>query len=456
MISLDTSTKTKTPLAALLVGAKDEKGSVFADLLKSAKIEAKTLKDGALVLAIGEKKIIPQTIAEIKSQKIVTDLPTRELKEFKEIKKEELELLSHKLTSVVENRDLKELIHSAKEYLRERITQSDGYKTAQIKELPNSIESLLNIASSLELDLSSVTLEEVINSAQKKVEKQPKIAHQLSQGVKSEVAGEQIAKNAQTPLQTLLGAMSVEQKELPVFQLLQAAKAPSTTEQFVTIKQQTTTAKSEQPKTTDALKILLSGEKAAAASLSELVVPVAAAQEQMSLDETDMSISSKGVADGAKIEPEAKATASVALKSDSLEVKINEAKQMIKYLSDDIKTAIDNYKAPFTRIKVQLNPSHLGEVDLTVVQRGKELVVNLSSNSVAINTLMTNAIELKTQLQNSGINSATLNFSNSQNSSAEHQQQKRSQREAEYAFAQNEESHEEIMSALEIVIPRYI
>ena len=69
---------------------------------------------------------------------------------------------------------------------------------------------------------------------------------------------------------------------------------------------------------------------------------------------------------------------------------------------------------------------------------------------------MTIAIELKTQLQNSGINSASLNFSSSQNGDAQPQQQKRSQRDAEYKFAQNEESHEEIMSALEIVIPRYI
>ena len=148
-------------------------------------------------------------------------------------------------------------------------------------------------------------------------------------------------------------------------------------------------------------------------------------------------------------------------KAESVEVKINEAKQMMKYLSQDVKTAIEDYKSPFTRIKVQLNPQRLGEVDLTVVQRGNNLHVTLSSNNAAINTLAMNANELKTQLTNSGINNATLNFSNnpqSQDGSASQQQnshQRREEARKEYAFAQNEELHEEIVSSLEIVVAHY-
>ena len=51
-------------------------------------------------------------------------------------------------------------------------------------------------------------------------------------------------------------------------------------------------------------------------------------------------------------------------------MKLNEAKQMIKYLAPDVKSAIEDYKSPFTRVKLQLNPQKLGEVDLTIVQRG--------------------------------------------------------------------------------------
>jgi flagellar hook-length control protein FliK len=147
-------------------------------------------------------------------------------------------------------------------------------------------------------------------------------------------------------------------------------------------------------------------------------------------------------------------------KADSFEVKLNEAKQMIKYLSQDVKTAIEDYKSPFTRVKVQLNPQKLGEVDLTVVQRGKNLHVSLSSNNAAINTLAMNANELRAQLSNSGINNATLNFNNQDGSSSQAgQQEQHRQREQrahdEYSYFENEEQSEEILSSLEIVVPNY-
>ena len=150
----------------------------------------------------------------------------------------------------------------------------------------------------------------------------------------------------------------------------------------------------------------------------------------------------------------------LSLKSDSLEVKLNEAKQMIKYLSQDIKNAIEDYKSPFTRVKLQLNPQKLGEVDLTIVQRGKNLHVNISSNNVAINTLSMNANELRAQLNNSGINNASLNFNNSsggEQQAANQQQNRQNERRAneEYSYFENEDKNEEILSSLEIVVPHY-
>ena len=133
---------------------------------------------------------------------------------------------------------------------------------------------------------------------------------------------------------------------------------------------------------------------------------------------------------------------------------------MVKYLSQDVKTAIEDYKSPFTRVKVQLNPQKLGDVDLTIVQRGKNLHVSLSSNNAAINTLSMNANELRAQLTNNGINNATLNFNNqdSNNSQAGQQEQHRQreqQAQDEYNYFDNEEQSEEILSSLEIVVPNY-
>ena len=143
-----------------------------------------------------------------------------------------------------------------------------------------------------------------------------------------------------------------------------------------------------------------------------------------------------------------------------LSVKMNEAKQLTKYLAQDIKQAIDDYKPPFTRVKVKLNPEKLGEVDLTVVQRGKNVHVNISSNTAAINMLSQNAGDLKTQLTQNGMNNASLNFNSSTDTQSQQQQQqsghqRESAKKAYEAFNQDETS-EEILSSLEIVIPRYV
>ncbi len=149
-------------------------------------------------------------------------------------------------------------------------------------------------------------------------------------------------------------------------------------------------------------------------------------------------------------------------KADSFEVKVHEAKQMIKYLSTDVRTAIEDYKAPFTRVKLALNPQRLGSIELTVVQRGKNLHINLTSNNAAVNTLAIHAQELKVQLGNNGINNASLNFNNNSsdsNQSAFGQQQQNSQQrrdaQNEYNYFENEEKNEEVLNSLEIVVPNY-
>jgi flagellar hook-length control protein FliK len=154
--------------------------------------------------------------------------------------------------------------------------------------------------------------------------------------------------------------------------------------------------------------------------------------------------------------------------TNSLDVKIKEAKTMIKYLSEDIKKSIEEYRPPFMRIKLQLNPKNLGEMDLTVVQRGSSMHITLSSNNAAINMLSLNQADLRAQLQHSGIQNASLNFSSSDQhsdhaGSSAHQQEQRERQHAarEYKYASKGESDlgeasEEILSSLEIVIPKYI
>ena len=140
--------------------------------------------------------------------------------------------------------------------------------------------------------------------------------------------------------------------------------------------------------------------------------------------------------------------------ADTLDVKIHEAKQMMKHLGQDIKKALEEYKPPFSRVKVKLNPQRLGEIDLTVVQRGKNIHINLSSNNTALHLLTHNLQELKMQLSQNGINNASFNF----NGDAHHQQQKEKERNRknEYEYFTQDEEHEEQSRQLEIIVPRYI
>ena len=257
-------------------------------------------------------------------------------------------------------------------------------------------------------------------------------------------------------------------KETPLFKGQKSAEI--STQQIVSAKAiQSNGSEISAPKkrADETLKLLLQGEKTAKKEGSVLTSDFSVATAKViaphAKSETAKTLESLLKADSSDDEGTASKTDGLQVaKADSFEVKLNEAKQMLKYLSQDVKQAIDNYKAPFTRVKVQLNPQKLGEVELTVVQRGKNLHVNLSSNNAAINTLAMNANDLKVQLQNSGIQNASLNFNtNSQGGEAangggaQHQQQQRQNAQDEYAYFEQEEQKEELLSSLEIVVPNY-
>jgi flagellar hook-length control protein FliK len=145
-----------------------------------------------------------------------------------------------------------------------------------------------------------------------------------------------------------------------------------------------------------------------------------------------------------------------AVQKENLEVKINEAKQMVRHLVGEIKEAVQNYKPPFTRIKIQLNPVKLGEVDVTMVQRGNNVHINISSNTAAVTTLAQNATELRTQLSQNGMGNATMNFS-SNAEQQQHQQHNQQRQHLAELYEQFENSENfELLDQLEIIVPRYV
>ena len=473
--------------------SKDKPLISFSDLLKGAseKKEGKTIQNGSLVLALGsEEKSIKPAKSLLKTDTLASLLKGENTLTSDE--KQELLELNPKLASNLTSSEMKTLISDAKNYLKDIIQNSDGYKKAEIKELPKTLGGLIEAAKKFGIDISKISIEEVKKSSQTTIQvaktdkddatdlssSSETLSKEIVQDKKAQhVSEKQIPTNQQITQTQLSSEIKNDekivqvQKETPLFKAQTASE--HTTEQIVQAKANNLSKadqKISKEKSDESLKLLLSDDKSsqstttATSDLSALkVAPAAATQEntkaleQLLRGESFISEQSQ---------QDAKVEVLSTQKADSFEVKINEAKQMIRYLSDDIKNAIDEYKSPFTRVKVQLNPAHLGEIDLTIVQRGKNLHVNLSSNNAAINTLVMNANELKVQLNNSGINNATLNFSDtsqqggytdSQNSGAQQQKRQNEQKaHTEYSYFENEEAHEEILSSLEIIVPRYI
>ncbi|MFA7354551.1 MAG: flagellar hook-length control protein FliK [Sulfurimonadaceae bacterium] len=542
------SAKASSSSSPLSLSVPKEKSALsFSDLLRgvSDKKDAKVIQNGSLILSLANEE---KSLKTAKSTSSKTDSLLALLKNEENLtpsKSAEPLELNPKLTAALSTADIKALVSDAKNYLKSKIQESEGYKKAEVKKLPNTLKGLVEVAKKFNIDISKITFEEVRSSSRNmsqtlaqediKIE-MPKEAIQEKKELKSEMpkveAPKEIVSEKETkveaskevllekktasekvlvvevPKEAVLEkkpqviqtdekqknvaisnviASKIEQNETkidekftelqkeikstPIFKA-QVAVEHTSTEQIVQAKANTSSFKAEQktPKerADETLKLLLRGEKPSVSNpVPTADFSVATARVIASMETTEGTKTLESLLRGdAPLAQESEPLSNVdslgVHKVDSFEVKLNEAKQMIKYLSNDVKNAIEDYRSPFTRVKVQLNPQNLGEVDLTIVQRGKNLHVNISSNNTAINALSANVNELRVQLSNSGINNATLNFSDGSqggntNAGGGHQQRQNERRaHEEYGYFESEEIHEERLSSLEIVVPRYI
>ncbi|RTI84041.1 flagellar hook-length control protein FliK [Campylobacter jejuni] len=86
-------------------------------------------------------------------------------------------------------------------------------------------------------------------------------------------------------------------------------------------------------------------------------------------------------------------------------------KETLQHFSQDLKEAVDQYKAPITKLSITLNPNNLGEVEVTLIQRGNNLHINFNSNTNAMNLFIQNQVEFKNSLVNMGFTGLEMNFS---------------------------------------------
>ena len=119
--------------------------------------------------------------------------------------------------------------------------------------------------------------------------------------------------------------------------------------------------------------------------------------------------------------------------------------------SSNLKEQVAAYKSPFMRFNITLNPLNLGEVEITMVNRGNNLHINFSSNTQTMNLFLQNQAEFKNSLVNMGFTELEMNFS-------DQNQPKKGQKSYKGSKFSSDDAEQSEPSAprLELVVPRYV
>ncbi|ANE35125.1 flagellar hook-length control protein [Campylobacter iguaniorum] len=137
-----------------------------------------------------------------------------------------------------------------------------------------------------------------------------------------------------------------------------------------------------------------------------------------------------------------------------LQVKNNQVKQTFESFASNLQEKISEYKPPITRFHMTLNPSNLGEVEVTLINRGNNLHINFNSNNQTMQLFLQNQAEFKNSLVNMGFTELEMNFSD-QNGSNKEQNGNTKFKNYNADFEDTLNGGEEENVVLEVVIPKY-
>jgi len=435
MVVQSKETKASSSLIDLLGGnAKTKNGKTndaFSQLLASLNTPLKETKEFSVVVdPKNTKKIEPPKANSPKMGTITSD---------EILKADETKMLPKELVDVLSNDQIKNLIGRAREYLKNTIQDKAPEYKLEGKEMPKTLLGLVELADKIGINLSEITLT-TLDDAQKPLFKD--LPQALAQKSLIELKEPQAPKETKTKevLAALLNDTVIALGELtphkeveksaslqPLQSLLKSVDTHTPLENVKEGMVPKEPSKITLPVHIEALSALLKGDV-----------------ENEKGDKIDkvkgMDEPAKGVHTN---------------KADSLEVKTKEAAQGMRAFAIDLKEAAESYKPPFTRITMKLNPERLGEVEVTLVQRGNNVHVNIqSNNATSVAFLAHNATELKAQLAHQGITGATMSFM-SGGDGQPHNPQQQHNRFAAYESLQELEAAQKELSALEIILPHY-
>ncbi|STA75956.1 Flagellar hook-length control protein FliK [Campylobacter lari] len=128
-------------------------------------------------------------------------------------------------------------------------------------------------------------------------------------------------------------------------------------------------------------------------------------------------------------------------------------KETFNDFAQEFKEKLESYKAPITRFSITLNPHNLGEVEVTLVQRGSNLNISFNSNQNTLNLFIQHQAEFKNALVNMGFTNLEMNFNNQERKEQNHPQKQKNNNNKEDKVNFEKEIQEK--PSLEMVLAKY-
>ena len=132
------------------------------------------------------------------------------------------------------------------------------------------------------------------------------------------------------------------------------------------------------------------------------------------------------------------------------------AREAIKNFASQFREEVLNYKPPITKISLELNPASLGQVNMTISKKGKDLQVSIASNANVMTMFVQNAQELRQNLIQIGFNNLDLNFSTHDGQNQKNNDEGEKQDSIKIQTIEEAQSQSDsIPDSMEITLPQY-
>ena len=127
-----------------------------------------------------------------------------------------------------------------------------------------------------------------------------------------------------------------------------------------------------------------------------------------------------------------------------------ELKKTFHTFAQEFKEKVESYKPPLMKIKMQLNPGNLGDVDVTLINRGNNLHVNINSTPNTLALFIQNQAEFKNSLVNMGFTGLQMNFGENKDG-----QRGQNHKENNKNNHEHDDNNQE-KDGFEMIVPRYV